>query len=58
MEKLKAACYTYENGKLEACKYIQHGICNHPSKMGFILTSTLPGAHPNNCPIIKKEGKA
>ena len=60
--EIKGCNYLYEDndGKIKAgvCEYSFHGSsCCHPDKERIVLTSTLYGAHPANCPLLKQRGE-
>lgn len=41
-----------QNGK--QCEYRGTWFCNHPKRKGYVLTSTLIGARPSDCPKVDK----
>ncbi len=43
-------CQWLEEGETRECEYYGSWACKHPKRKGPVLTSTLLGAHPANCP--------
>lgn len=48
--KEQLCCHDYRTGYI--CEYECVWACQHPYANGIVLTSTLNGAHPANCPKI------
>lgn len=43
-------CSNHVDGKFVRCEFCGELCCTHPNVDGFVLTATLPGARPANCP--------
>lgn len=52
-DAIKGCSYWGETGELRRCGWFNGTRCTHED--GAILTSTLPGAHPADCPLILEE---
>lgn len=51
-KKITGCTFRNEKKEIKHCKYFSGSHCTHDN--GAILTSTLFGAHPADCPLLKE----